>query len=83
MRNLPKEEEKPKQEITILSRRKYTTYPKLKQAVVNIDITYVAGDMPPRTITIPEAEYTLEVEKKRIKADIEDQLKVKPETYTI
>ena len=76
-------EEKEKLEVTILSRNEYTTYPKLKQAVVNIDITYIYKDMPPRTITIPKAEYTKDVEKKKIKADIEEQLKVKPETYEI
>jgi len=83
VRKVPEEEKKEKLEVTILSRREYTTYPKLKQPVVNIDITYVYKDLPPRTITIAKEEYTKEKEKAAIKADLEKLLKEKPETLEI
>lgn len=77
------EEKKPKQEVTILSRTEVTTYPKLKQPLVQKVITYVAGDLPPRTIFIPVDQWSIDKEKAAIKKDIEEQAKLKPESYEV
>lgn len=78
-----KKEEKKGIEITIVDRTEVTTYPKLKTPVVNVMITYVAGEYPPRTVTIPKKEYNKEKEKAVIRKDIESIKKIPPETYTI
>jgi len=70
-------------EVTIISRETITTYPRIGEAVRTVLVTYQAADLPPATISIPEAEYSLEEEKKRIRADIERRLKVKPEVYRV
>jgi len=70
-------------EVTIISRETITTYPRIGEAVRTVMVTYQAADLPPATISIPEAEYSLEEEKKRIRADIERRLKVKPEVYRV
>jgi len=72
-----------KKEVTILDRREITTFPKLKQPLVQLVITYVAGDLPPRTIFIEKDRWTKDAEKAAIKKDIEDQAKAKPETYEV
>jgi len=46
-------------------------------------ITYVANQMPPRTIYIDRDEWTLDLEKERIKQDIEKIPTEVPETYQI
>jgi len=69
--------------VTVLSRDEVVTYPKLRTPVTNILVTYVAAGLPPATITIPKDEYSLELEKKLIKEDIQKRLKVKPETYKV
>jgi len=70
-------------EVTVIARDDVTTYPKLGVAVETRLITYVAAGLPPSTISIPKEEWTLEVEKKLIREDIEKRLKMKPETYKV
>jgi len=77
---MAKEEE---YEVTILSRDEIVTYPKLRQAVRTIAITYVAADLPPATIFIPKEEYSIEREKELIKKDIKRRLKEVPVTYRV
>jgi len=70
-------------EVTVLSRQEVTTYPKIRQPVVTVMVSYVAAGLPPATVTIPKAEYSLDLEKKLIREDIERRLKIKPETYKV
>jgi len=74
---------KPEYEVTVLARDEVTTFPKIRQPVETVLVTYVAAGLPPATVTIPKDEYSLELEKKLIKEDIEKRLKFKPETYKI
>jgi len=73
----------PEYEVTVLSRQEVTTYPKIRQPVVTVMVTYVAAGLAPATVMIPKAEYSLDLEKKRIREDIEKRLKVKLETYKV
>jgi len=77
------EEEKREYEVVILGRDEIVVYPRLGEAVPTMMITYVAAGLPPATIEIPKAEYSLELEKKLIREDIERRLKFKPETYRV
>jgi len=76
-------EEKKEYEVTILMRETVTTYPRIGEPVETTMITYVAAGLAPNTITIPKEKYSLELEKKLIREDIERRLKVKPETYKV
>jgi len=80
---LTDKEKSNKLEVTILNRREVTTFPKLKQPKVSVMVTYVYGDMPPRTITIPKEEHTKESEAKAIRRDMDQQMKIKPETIEV
>jgi len=46
-------------------------------------ITYMTKDLPPGLVTISKAEWTLEEEIKRIRADIDGRRKVKPSVIRI
>ena len=70
-------------DVTVISRDEVTTYPKIATPVVNVLVTYVAAGLPPHTVTIPKDEHTLDVEKTRIREDIEKRLKAKPESYKV
>jgi len=76
-------EKREEYEVTIISREEVTTYPRIGEAVRTVQVTYQAADLPPATIPILKAEYSLEEEKKRIREDIERRLKVKPEVYRV
>lgn len=69
--------------VTVLSRRETTTYPKIGVAVEITRTTYVAAGLPPRSIEIPKAEWTKEKEAKLIRADIEKRLKEKTEAFKV
>jgi len=58
-------------------------FPRIREAVRVIAVTYVAAGLAPATIEIPVEEYDKEKEKKLIKADIERRLKFKPATYKV
>jgi len=77
------EKEKVEYEVEIIDRREIITYPRIRQPVTTIAITYVAAGLPPETMFIPKAEYTVEEEKKRIKKRIEERLAFKPEVYKV
>jgi len=70
-------------EVTILARETITTFPRLGVAKRVVLVTYVAAGLPPATVEIPEEEYSLELEKRLIREDIERRLKERPETYTV
>lgn len=70
-------------DVTILSRDEITTFPKIGQAVIQVQVTYVAAGLPPATLFIPKNEYSLEFEKKQIKKDVQDRLKKQPESYQV
>jgi len=76
-------EGKEKVEFTILDRTRVTTFPKLKQPVVIVQVTYFAPPLPPATIEIPEAEWSKEKELELIKKDVQERLAFKPETYVV
>lgn len=62
---------KPNETYTVIRDEKYTISPKLGERKVVRMITYTSGELPPRTIQIPEDKYTKELEKKMVKEDIE------------
>jgi len=80
---MAKERKEEKIEVEILSRTEVTTFPKLRQPLVQYVITYAAAGLPPATIWIPKAEWSKEEEAKRIREDIEKRLKVKPEIIKV
>jgi len=75
--------QKKEYEVTILSRREITVYPRVGEEVKQLLITYVAAGLPPETITIDKEKWTLEREKAYIRERIEKRLKEKPETYKV
>ena len=70
-------------DVTVIKRDEVTTFPKIATPVINVLVTYVAAGLPPRTVTISKDKWTLDVEKKRIREDIEAELKKKPEVYKV
>lgn len=81
-----KEEPKPaptEHKVTILRRNEITTYPRINEPKQQMIITYIAADMAPASIRIMKDDWSLEVEKTLIKADIERRLKQKAESYTV
>lgn len=69
--------------VTILRRRVIRQAKGIGQWIKVMRITYVAENMAPRTIRITEEEYTPELEKERIRKDIEKRLTEEPEAYTV
>jgi len=76
-------EEKARYDVTVLSRDEVTTFPKIAQPVVIVETTYVAAGLPPATVRIPKEEWDPELEKKKIREDIEKRLKQKPEVFRV
>jgi len=70
-------------EVEVLHRDEVVTFPRLRQPVEVVLVTYVAGRLPPAVVEIPKAEWTLEREKEIIRTDIERRLKFKPEVYVV
>lgn len=70
-------------DVTVIKRDEVTTFPKIATPVVNVLVTYVAAGLPPATVTIPKDKYTVELEKRLIREDIDRRLKVKPEVYRV
>ena len=69
--------------VSILRRTDLPTYPTPDKVVITRAITYQADMMPPRTIYIDKDEWTPELEKDRIKEDIEKVKAEVPETYEV
>ena len=83
---MPKDEPKQEKEkitVTVLSRFQKTTYPKINIPLEMTHITYVGAGLAPRMIKIPTADYSPEMEKATIKADIERRLAEPAESYEI
>jgi len=80
---MPEEKKEEKKEITILDRRDYVTFPKLKQELPMRALTYVVDNLPPRTIFIEREGLTTEKELELIKKDIQDRKVMQPETHKI
>lgn len=70
-------------DVTVINREEITTYPKIATPVQSILVTYVAAGLPPKTLTILKEEYNERTEKKRIRDDIEQRLKHKPESFKV
>jgi len=70
-------------EVTVLRRQEVVTMPKLRQYVTVVLVTYSAAGLPPRTISIPKDEWTLEREKQLVRRDLQRRLKIRPEVYTV
>lgn len=77
------EEDEEELKVTILSRRRLVTYPRIDTAARTILVTYMTEDLPPRTIKIPEEEWTPERENAQIRASIEGRTMREPETYRV
>ena len=80
---MPKEEEKPKREVEILSRRQIVTYPRIKEPKEQTVVTFVAHPLPPQTIFMDTATWTKEKEAKLIRKTIEQKEVEKPETIEV
>ena len=69
--------------VTILRRTDLPTYPTPDKVVIITAITYQADMLPPRTIYIDKEEWTPDIEKDRIKEDIEKVKAEVPEIYEV
>lgn len=69
--------------VTVLSRREISVFPKIGVEEKQFLITYVAAGLPPHTLTIKKVEWTESKEKALLRKDIEERLKEKPETFTV
>ena len=70
-------------DVEITDRFEVTDYPKVRQPVQVVLVTYVAAGLSPSTVRILKAEFTPQLERERIKADIEARLKEKPTTFRV
>ena len=75
--------ERKEYDVTVIKRDEVTTFPKLATPVVNVLVTYVAAGKAPSTVTILKDKYTLDLEKRMIREDLEKRLKEKAETYKV
>jgi len=81
---MPEAEEEAKKRIRYTVRRYETTvFPRPRQPLRLKIVTYQVEGYPPRTIEIPEAEWSLEEEQKRIREDFKRWTEEVPETYEI
>ena len=69
--------------VTILRRTDLPTYPTPTEVVILRAITYQADMLPPRTIYIDKEEWTPDLEKDRIREDIEKVKAEVPESYEV
>jgi len=60
-------------EIVTVRERRQTSWPKIGQPVRVVAVTYSTPDLPPRTIWIPEAEYSEEHRDALIKRDMQER----------
>lgn len=72
-----------KYDVTVLSRAEVTTFPKIGQALIVMQVTYVAAGLPPHTLFIPKDEYSAEYERKAIREDVDKRLAAQPESYRV
>ena len=76
----PEREEYP---VTILRRDEITTYAKIGEPVEQVLVTYVAAGLAPATLRFIKEDYTLELEKEKIRAEIERRRARKAEAYKV
>lgn len=69
--------------VTVLRRADIVTYPKIGERMEQRRITYVAAGLAPATISILKDEWTIELEKERIREEIERRFKLKAEAYKV
>jgi hypothetical protein len=70
-------------EVKILSRVDLMTYPTPETPKRVKAVTYQSGFMPPRTVYIPEGEYSADKEREVIAADVKKAETAKPETLEV
>jgi hypothetical protein len=70
-------------EVKILSRVDLIIYPTPETPKRVKAISYQSGFMPPRTVYIPEEEYSSDKERETIRKDIEKAEITKPETIEV
>ena len=81
-----KKEETPEKKeyaVTVLRRVDIATYPKIGERLEQRRITYVAAGLAPATLTILKDEWTIELEKERIRGEIERRLELKADAYKV
>jgi len=76
-------ENETKYDVTILSRDEVTTFVKIGQPAIVVQVTYVAAGLAPATVFIEKDKYSAEFEKQVIREDIEKRFKVRPESYKV
>jgi len=69
--------------VTVLSRDEVTTWPKLGQAAVTVQVTYVSAGLAPKTVFIDKTMWSIEREKEVIRKDIIARLGKHAETYKV
>ncbi len=69
--------------VSILRRTDLPTYPTPDKVVIITAITYQADMLPPRTIYIDKDEWTPDIEKDRIREDIEKVKTAVPESFEV
>jgi len=70
-------------EVTILERREVSFPTAEGEPEVQVWITYRYGRLPPGLIRIPKKDLTPEVERARIKSDVEARLATAPERLRV
>jgi len=69
--------------VTVLTRREISVYPKVGVEEKQIRVTYIAAGLAPHTLRFKKTEHTPEKEKRAIRESIEERLKEKPEKFTV
>ena len=70
-------------DVTVLSRREISVFLERGVEKKQFATSYVAAGLPPATVRIDVDKWSLEAEKKLIRADIEKRQKEKPEVYKV
>ena len=69
--------------VTVLSRREVSVFPKVGVEEKQLRVTYIAAGLAPHTLTFKKTEHTPEKEKRDIRESIEKRLKEKPDKFTV
>ena len=72
----------PEEEVRVF-RQEMTIFPTPGKAERVYAITFITPDLGPRTIFIPVAQWTPEVEKAKVREEIQKLRKAGPETFRI
>jgi|FaiFalDrversion3_1042247.scaffolds.fasta_scaffold00368_2 hypothetical protein len=74
---------KPPEEEVRVMRQEMTIFPQPGKAERVYAITFITSDLGPRTIFIPVSQWSPEVEKQKIREEIQRLRKASPETFRI